>query len=301
MSAVTSLRVLPGLLSSKASQRLLVPGLLLMLLGSMLATPSLADPSPEFQGEWIQGAPLSGRVVPGSKVRFAGREVRVDAQGRFAIGLAFDAPPAAELEVIDADGAVRRHEFTVVQRDYPTQRINGLPKKMVTPPKEVLERIRDDRERVVAARDIDSDNPAALGDFDWPLSARVTGIFGARRVLNGKPRQPHFGIDLAAPKGTPIKAPAAATVRMADKDLYYTGGTVILDHGHGYTTTYLHLSKIDVEVGQVLERGQVIGLVGATGRATGPHLCWRANWFDVRLDPSLLVDTSAARKGETKP
>lgn len=268
---------------------------------SMFSPSILAAEPVTLHGQWMQGAPLTGQVTPGSKVRFGGRDVRVDAQGRFAIGVAFDAPPAAEIEITAPDGAVRRHEFVVSQRDYPTQRINGLPSKMVTPPQAVLDRIAEDQRRVTAARAFDSDNPAALGNWAWPLSAQVTGIFGARRILNGEPRQPHFGIDLAAAEGTPIRAPAAATVRMADKDLYYTGGTVILDHGHGYSTTYLHLSRLDVSVGDEVAQGEVIGRVGATGRATGPHLCWRANWFDVRLDPSLLVDASPARKGEKKP
>ena len=246
------------------------PWLAFVALLLMFSASSFAAEPITIHGHWTQGAPLQGQVAPGSKVRFEGRDVRVDAQGRFVIGVSFDAPPATELEVITPDGQVRRHEYVVTQRDYPTQRINGLPGKMVTPPKAVLDRIADDQQRVEAARSHDSGNPAAFGPWEWPVSATVTGIFGARRVLNGEPRQPHFGIDLAAASGTPIRAPAAGTVRMADKDLYYTGGTVILDHGYGYTTTYLHLSRLDVKVGDEVGKDQVIGRVGATGRATGP-------------------------------
>ena len=260
-----------------------------------------ADDAVRFDAPWQQGAPLQGHTAPGARVEFAGRELRVAADGRFVIGLAHDAAPAAELLLTLPGGAQRRIEHAVQQRQYETQRINGLPSKMVTPPKAVLDRIADERSRVIAARAHGSDQPAAFGPWQWPLSARVTGVFGARRILNGEPRQPHFGIDMAAPSGTPIKAPAAGVVRMADENLYYTGGTIILDHGQGISTTYLHLSRLEVEVDERVEQGQVIGRVGATGRATGPHLCWRANWFDVRLDPSLLVQSQPAKKGQSIP
>lgn len=256
--------------------------------------------APRIESRWLQGAPVFGRVAPGSKLRFAERDVSLSADGRFVVGVAYDAGPAAELVVTDAAGAVRRYEYGVEARTYDVQKIGGLPKAMVEPPPEVQQRIEDDQRRVGQARTFDSDLDAFAGKFVWPVSSQVTGVYGASRVLNGVPRQPHFGIDLAAGEGTPVRAAAAGIVRLAERDLYYTGGTIILDHGHGLTTTYLHLSKLDVTEGETVKQGAVIGRVGHTGRATGPHLCWRANWFDVRLDASLLLQPEPARKGEKK-
>lgn len=257
--------------------------------------------TPEFSGRWQQGALMIGRTTPGANIRFGDRSVVADDQGRFALGLGYDAPAAVVVEVLTtASEIATRNEYAVEQRQYDVQKIGGLPKAMVEPPAEVASRIADDQRRVGEARTFDTPRPEFASAFRWPVSAEVTGVYGSNRILNGIPRQPHFGVDLAAPQGTNVHAAAGGIVRMADADLYYTGGTIILDHGHGVTTTYLHLSKLDVVVGQELKQGDVIGKVGATGRATGPHLCWRANWFDVRLDASLLMHAQPAKKGEIK-
>lgn len=255
---------------------------------------------PQFKGRWQQGAALIGSVAPGSAVRFGGRTVSVSAQGRFVIGLAYDAPMVAEVLVTGADGVEQHHEYAVERRAYDVQKIGGLPQGMVEPPPAVLARIADDQKRVAAARVFDTPRGDFAERFRWPVPARVTGVYGSSRVLNGVQKQPHFGIDLAAAEGTKVLAPAGGIVRMAHRDLYYTGGTIILDHGHGLNTAYLHLSKLEVQEGQEVRAGETIGRVGKTGRATGPHLCWRANWFDVRLDPSLLVESDPAAKGEMK-
>lgn len=249
----------------------------------------------EVDGRWTQGGYVSGTVEPGSQVRIDGQQVAVTADGDFAFGLGFDAPLAAALTITGPDGVVTRHEFPVAARDYPESRINGLPGAMVTPPKAVLDRIARDNREVGKARAPRRAQQDFGAGFQWPVQGRISGEFGAKRILNGVPRQPHFGIDIAAPEGTPIEASAGGVVTMANPDLYYTGGTIILDHGLGISTTYLHLSRLDVEVGDRVEKGQVIGLVGMTGRATGPHLCWRANWNAVRFDPSLLVEAVPAR------
>ncbi|MGQ0700361.1 MAG: M23 family metallopeptidase [Panacagrimonas sp.] len=276
----------------------------LMLLWALpAAADSIEDaPSaaPHFTGRWLQGATLRGSVQPGSKIRFGEREVSVAPDGRFVIGLAFDAPPAAALDVIDPAGVAQRFEYTIAPRVYDVQKIGGLPKAMVEPPPELLERIESDQKLVGDARRFDTPRLDFASSMRWPVSAEVTGVYGSNRILNGVPRQPHFGVDLAAPEGAPIHATAGGIVRLARADLYYTGGTIILDHGHGLSTTYLHLSKLAVAVGQEVAAGAVIGKVGKTGRATGPHLCWRANWFDVRLDPSLLLQNEPAKKGERK-
>lgn len=262
--------------------------------------PSAAVAAPQFDRPWQQGAMLVGRAQPGSSLRFEGRDISVTPDGRFVIGLAYDAPPAAALELRSADGLEARYEYAVEQRQYDVQKIGGLPKAMVDPPAAVQQRIEADQKRVAEARTFDTPRSDFAGSFRWPVAAEVTGIYGSARVLNGVAKQPHFGIDLAAAEGVPVRAAAGGVVRLAHSDLYYTGGTIILDHGHGLTTTYLHLSKLDVQEGDAVESGAVIGKVGKTGRATGPHLCWRANWFDVRLDASLLLQDAPAKRGEKK-
>jgi murein DD-endopeptidase MepM/ murein hydrolase activator NlpD len=269
------------------------------LAGSWIGAAQAGD-APVFKGRWLQGAPMLGSVAPGSRLEFGGREVSVSKDGRFVIGIAYDAPPAAELTVIDPAGAVHRQEYSVEPRVYDVQKIGGLPKGMVEPPAAVQRRIEAEQALVAGARTFDTPIDDFANAFIWPVPAEVTGVYGSNRILNGVPKQPHFGIDLAAPEGAPVRAAAGGIVRLAQRDLYYTGGTIILDHGRGLTTTYLHLSRVDVKPGQDVRQGAVIGRVGKTGRATGPHLCWRATWFDVRLDASLLLQPEPAQKGETK-
>lgn len=284
----------------RSALRLLRRAVSLLLLLPTGASVAADGGAPRIDGRWQQGAPVIGTVQPGSKLRYGDRDVSVSDDGRFVVGVAYDAGPAAELVVTGPSGVVRRHEYSVEQRTYDVQKIGGLPQAMVEPPPEVQQRIESDQRLVALARGFDSRIDAFAEPFVWPVPAQVTGVYGSNRILNGVPRQPHFGIDLAAPEGTPVKAAAGGLVRLAARDLYFTGGTIILDHGHGLTTTYLHLSKLGVKEGQSVRRGDVIGRVGRTGRATGPHLCWRANWFDVRLDASLLLQPEPAKKGEKK-
>ena len=165
----------------------------------------------------------------------------------------------------------------------------GLEKKMVTPPKSFYDRIIKENKAIKNIRNLDSDIDFIFGEFNWPAKGIISGVFGSQRILNGKPKRPHYGIDIAAKKGTSVLAPTESIVRMAEKDLYYTGGTIMLDHGHGVTSVYSHLSLINVNVGDKVKKGQKIGEIGSTGRSTGPHLDWRINWFSQRLDPALLV------------
>ena len=178
----------------------------------------------------------------------------------------------------------------IERRRYDIQRIDGLPKKMVTPPPELLVRIREEGAKVREARAFDTAELDLFVPFAWPAQGPISGVYGSQRILNGEPRQPHFGVDIAASTGTPVRAPAGGDIRLAEPDLYYSGGTVILDHGHGLSSSFLHMSRIDVEVGQRVAQGEVIGAIGATGRVTGAHLDWRMNWFERRLDPALLVE-----------
>ncbi|HEX4871739.1 MAG TPA: M23 family metallopeptidase [Nevskiaceae bacterium] len=268
---------------------------LLLILGTSLAQAS----EPRLRGSWQQGGVIIGEVAPGSAVSFNGRALAVSREGAFVLGLAVDEAPAAELTVQAPGQPPQRYEYPVQARAYDEQRISGLPEKMVSPPAAAQRQIALDNQRVGAARNRETAAAWFREGFRWPVPATVSGVYGSKRVLNGTPKQPHFGIDLAAPQGTPVLASGAGQVSLARDDLYYTGGTVILDHGQGLSTTYLHLSRLLVKEGETVAAGQVIGEVGATGRATGPHLCWRANWYQTRLDASLLVQDAPARKGQS--
>ncbi len=242
----------------------------------------------DLGGKFVQGGLVTGHAEPGSTVTLDGAPVPMRPDGRFLIGFGRDQPPAAVLVVTHPDGHVDNVPLQVEQRSYDVQKIDGLPEAMVTPDEATLVRIADDREAVAAARAIDSDVPFFDQGFAWPAIGPVSGVYGSQRILNGEPRQPHFGVDVAAPEGTPVGAAAAGTVTLS-KDLYFTGNTVIVDHGYGVSTTYSHLKKILVAVGDKLNQLQQIGEIGATGRATGAHLDWRLNLFEVRLDPALVV------------
>jgi murein DD-endopeptidase MepM/ murein hydrolase activator NlpD len=207
----------------------------------------------------------------------------------FVIGFSRDAGPAAEIELQRPSGTVEKNPITIEKRTYKIQRIDGLPPRKVSPSSADLDRIYKDIARVKKVRKKDDPRTDFTGTFIWPVTGRISGVFGSQRILNGKPKRPHYGVDIAAPTGTPVKAPADGVVSMVHNDMFYSGGTLIVDHGHGISTVYMHLHKILVEEGQPVNQGDVIAQVGATGRVTGPHLHWGMNWFETRLDPSLLV------------
>ncbi len=188
------------------------------------------------------------------------------------------------------DGNRDERTLDIVLREYDIQRIEGLPKRMVTPTKKDLERIRAEAARARKARQLDSPRTDFLTGFAWPAKGRISGIYGSQRILNGQPRRPHFGVDVAAPVGTPVYAPADGVVTMVHPDMYFSGGTLIVDHGHGLSSSFLHLSRILVNEGQAVKRGDLVAEIGATGRVTGAHLDWRMNLFTTRIDPQLLVE-----------
>lgn len=262
---------------------------LILTLLALLAPFAAAAAELRLDGNLSQGGLVIGRAAAGATVALDGRKVRVAPDGLFVIGFHRDAPPAAELVVTGPDGGVERRTLAVAPRSYDIQRIDGLPPRMVTPPPEVLERIRRENARIAALREIDRPEALFRSGFAWPAVGRISGVYGSQRILNGEAKQPHYGVDIAAPVGTPVKAPADGVVVLAEKDLYYTGGTVILDHGHGLSSAFLHLSEVTAKVGDRLRQGDVLGTLGATGRVTGPHLDWRMNWFEARIDPQLLV------------
>ena len=262
----------------------------LLALPSPGSGPAAAETGLRLDGPRTQGGLLRGRVPPGSTVEYEGDAVRVSADGWFLVGFGRDAPPEAEFVVVYPDGRRERRVLAVDRREYDIQRIDGLPARKVTPrSKEDLARIEADVRVVRQARAIDDPRTDFLGGFRWPIKGRISGVYGSQRILNGEPRRPHFGIDIAAPAGTRVGAPADGVVTMAHPDMFFSGGTMIVDHGHGLSSAFLHLSRILVEEGERVTQGQIIAEVGSTGRSTGPHLDWRINLFDRRLDPALLV------------
>ena len=265
------------------------------LLGSLLVSGmAVAESAIEWRGSWQQGALLLGRVKPGQVVTYGGESLKTTSQGYFLLGLDREAGPVSRVTVRDADGTEVNEEQRVASRSYVIQRVNGVPQKTVEPAPEDLARIAKDQQLVNNARKVTSNATGFLNGFVAPIEGPVTGVYGSQRVYNGIPKSPHYGVDYAAPKGAIVRAPASGVVRLAHKDLFYSGGTLIIDHGHNLTSSFLHLSDILVSEGMHVERGDIIAKVGATGRATGPHLDWRMNWRDVRVDPQLVLQALPA-------
>jgi murein DD-endopeptidase MepM/ murein hydrolase activator NlpD len=264
--------------------RLLAAAILGLVVSSAATAAQL-----HITGELVQGGLVMGKAVPGASVSLDGRALLVAGDGTFVFGLGRDAPARVTLTMISPGGRSETRNFVVRQRKYKVQRIDGLPPGKVEPSPQDMQRIRADGALIRAARARKTGRTWFQDGFAWPVVGRVSGVFGSLRILNGKPRQPHSGTDVAAPKGTPVLAPAAAVVAMARTGMFFTGGTVVLDHGMGVNTIYAHMSKVLVRDGQKVARGEPIGRVGATGRVTGAHLHWGASWFQTRLDPELLA------------
>jgi biotin carboxyl carrier protein len=283
----------------------IVPGLLAVVLVACAGTPNaqtvrrIGDNAAPVQDTLLpssasQGALVIGRTHPAGVVTTDGRNVRVAPDGSFVFGIGRDASGEVVVSVRQPGTGVVEHRIAVMPRDWPIERIAGVPPATVNPPPEIAARIAREQALVVAARARDDAREDYEQPFIWPVQGRISGRFGNQRIYNDTPKSPHSGMDIAVPQGTPVKAPAAGVVTFAAPDLYLTGGTVLLDHGHGVSSNFLHLSRLDVKVGDRVEQGQVIGAVGMTGRATGPHLHWGMNWFNVRVDPLLVLEASDA-------
>ncbi len=239
-----------------------------------------------FEGKFIQGSFILGKTEPGSKVFIDKKKVKVTSDGYFAFGLARDRKNDIVIKINE-----KKIIKKVFKRKYKIQRIDGLEEKKVTPPEEVYERIKRENKWIGEARAINSDLVFFKNKFINPLeNAIITGVYGSQRILNGKPKWPHYGIDFAAKEGTKIKAMLDGVVTLAEPDLFYTGGTLIFDHGHGISTLYMHMKTLMVKKGQKVKQGDIIGTVGSTGRSTGAHLDVRLNWFQVRLDPATVLE-----------
>jgi murein DD-endopeptidase MepM/ murein hydrolase activator NlpD len=269
-----------------------------MLLVAIACEALAPDAVSKFPSSVSQGALVIGEVPAGAEVRYGDRDLAVTRDHHVVFGVGRDEKGPVFVDVREPGGARERIEIAVTPRDWPVERIEGVPPATVEPPPEIAARIKREQARVVAVRSRNDARDDFLATFIWPVEGRISGRFGNQRVyvVDGKnvPKAPHSGMDIAVPQGTPVKAPAAGIVTFADPDLYLTGGTIVIDHGRGVSSNFLHLSRIDVKVGQRVEQGDVVGAVGMTGRATGPHLHWGMNWFNVRLDPLLVVDSPTA-------
>ena len=260
---------------------------ILFLLLLTLAAPAQAI---EIDGKFIQGGMATGKVAPGSTVTLDGEAVAVAPDGSFLIGFGRNAKKKAVLRATPPDGAPETLTLAIERRSYKIQRIDGLPERKVTPRSpEDLARIRDDRAKIVGVRARRTLKTFFDTGFIWPVTGRISGVFGSQRILNGKPRSPHNGVDVAAPKGTPVKAMGDGTVALVHPGMFFSGKTVMIDHGLGLTSVYIHMDTTTVTQGDFVMKGAQIGTVGMTGRATGPHLHWGVSWFNTHLDPALLV------------
>jgi murein DD-endopeptidase MepM/ murein hydrolase activator NlpD len=243
----------------------------------------------EISGHWQQGAVLIGQVPKGIAVEYNQRKLQLTNDGKFVIGLGRDAPATAVITTI-SQGKSETHKFTVKAREYNIQRVEGVPQATVEPSKQQTERIAREAELVKKARKVDLPLNFFAQKFQWPLLGPISGVYGSQRVYNGVPGSPHVGLDIAKPVGALVRAPAGGKVTLVHSDMFLSGGTLIIDHGHGLSSTFIHLSKILVKEGDKITQGQDIALVGKTGRASGPHLHWAMNWFEERVDPQLLLE-----------
>jgi len=244
-----------------------------------------------LNGPLVQGGLITGHTKPGALVIFNKRKLRVSELGEFIIGFGRNAKDTSTLHVRNFNTSEVLRTLKIKQRKYAIQRIDGLPSRQVTPKPKDLSRVKIDNKKITEIRRLDTENTGFTSGFQWPAVGPITGVFGSQRILNGNAKNPHNGVDVGAPKGAPVTAAANGNIALIHKDMFYTGKTVMIDHGHGLTSIYVHLDKILVRKSQQVQRGQLIGTVGSTGRVTGPHLHWGVSLFDVHLDPALLVGT----------
>jgi murein DD-endopeptidase MepM/ murein hydrolase activator NlpD len=264
----------------------------------LIFTPPLLLAGPVvLQGDLLQGGMVIGETEPGNRVFYDGDPIRVSPEGLFLLGFGRDDALEHTLEIKQRDKTLERRKLVIGKRQYQIQRIDGLPPEKVKPPERDWARIKRETAMVKRARRLDDPRTDFAKGFIWPAHGVISGVYGSQRILNGEPRRPHFGIDIAAPTGTPVYAPADGVITLAHSDMFFSGGTLILDHGHQLSSSFLHLSRLHVKEGDRIKQGELIAEIGATGRVTGAHLDWRMNLRKARIDPQLLVPPMPAAKG----
>lgn len=243
----------------------------------------------QLTDQFFQGALIVGKTAPTNKVTLNGKAIKVSSAGDYVLGFSRDEKNNSELVIISPDGTKKKRILKPLKREYNIQKVEGIAKKIMNPNKKANVRASEDNKKISAARKVDSDITAFAQGFIAPIEGMITGVYGSQRYYNGVPKRPHYGLDYAGKKGDPVKAPADGTVLMYVPDMFYSGGTMIIDHGHGVSSTFLHLSNSYVKVGDKISKGQLVAAVGSSGRATGPHLDWRINLFNMKLDPALVL------------
>lgn len=282
------LTLLPG-------KRFVVHMLMLVLMAALTGGARADNLLLQLRGEPAPGALLIGRTLPGAHVTLEDEAVKVSPEGWFVVGFGRGEEGTRTLR-LEHDNEAETRELVLAAREWNIQRIEGVPQETVTPPEELLARIRKEAGKVWKARQHFTTRQDFLEPFAWPTSGPITGVYGSQRFYNGEPKNPHYGIDIAAPEGTPVRAPVGGIVRLAEPDLFYSGGTLIIDHGYGVSSTFLHLNRILVKEGEEVTQGETVAEVGSTGRSTGPHLDWRINWFGERLDPQWFMGAMDATR-----
>jgi murein DD-endopeptidase MepM/ murein hydrolase activator NlpD len=244
----------------------------------------------KLKGELTQGSAIIGQLPKGAKLQVNNTVIRTTNEGGFLVGFGRDADLRQSLRLITALGEEYSETLVLTKREYNLQKVNGVPQKTVSPNKEHLKRIRKENTLVAKARKVVSEHTYFLEKFVAPMQGPITGVYGSQRIFNGVPKRPHYGVDYAGPVGSLVYAPASGVVTLAHSNMFYSGGTLIIDHGYGVSSSFLHLSEILVKDGQKIKQGDLIAKVGKGGRASGPHLDWRMNWFDVRIDPLKVIN-----------
>lgn len=267
-----------------------------LMLTCSLVLPNIALAEISLSGEVEQGGLIVGKTKPNNMVFLNGKALKVSSKGDFAFGFSRDDETTYTLKVSDVQGNVEEKILTPKKRQYNIQKVNGIAKKIMNPNPEAIARAKKDSIAVKAARKTDSELLSFSQGFVAPIDGTITGVYGSQRFYNGVPKTPHYGLDYAGKKGDPVKAPADGVIVLNVPDMFYSGGTIIIDHGHGINSTFLHLSDAYVKLGDTVKQGQIIAAVGSTGRSTGPHLDWRVNWFDIRLDPALALKVKPISK-----
>ncbi len=261
----------------------------IILTGVLSSMAMHANAAVELNGELSQGALIRAKVQPGTQVFLNDQAIKVNPQGQFVFGFARDAQSEQMLKLVYPDGLTELKPLKINTREYKIQNITGISKKIMQPDPKAQARAAQDSKQVKQARSQFTASDAFTQQFIWPLTGRISGVYGSQRIYNGKPGTPHYGVDIAAKTGTVVVAPADGVISLSVPDMFYSGGTMIIDHGYGVSSSFLHLSKLYVQPGQLVKQGDKVAEVGSTGRSTGPHLDWRINWYQVRLDPETVV------------
>ena len=272
------------------AKKLILKILIILFFTYIIFLLNIVNAKTFIKGEVIAGGIIIVNVFPGAKVKLNGELVMISDNGLFLVGFERIPKPIQILEIYEGNSLVEKITLNVKIRSYKIQKISGIQKEKVDPPQSVIDRIYNERKNVKESRKKANLITSTYynNGFILPALGLISGVYGSQRILNGKPRSPHYGIDIALPKGHEVVSPMDGIVLFTNHDLYYSGGTIIIGHGQGLTTSYLHLSKILVTVNDKVRRGELIGRVGATGRATGPHLHWGAELKGKRIDPKYL-------------